>query len=86
MPGWQSTEKLSKEFTTMPGIEEPVPVVNRAALKVGQKITGPALIAETSSTTWLAKDWSIEVDSVGNMIMNQIPPEACGKTRRAAHA
>ncbi|MCK4675228.1 MAG: hydantoinase/oxoprolinase family protein [Gammaproteobacteria bacterium] len=86
LPGWQSTEKLSKEFTTMPGIEEPVPVVNRAALKVGQKITGPALITETSSTTWLAKDWSIEVDRVGNMIMDQIPPENCGKTRRAAHA
>lgn len=75
LPEWSPTEILKQEFTTMPGIEEPVPVINRAALKVGQKITGPALITETSSTTWLERYWVVKVDSVGNMIMNQHLPE-----------
>ncbi len=86
LPEWVPTEKSKQEFTTMPGIDEPVPVINRASLKVGQKITGPALITETSSTTWLTKDWIIEVDRVGNLIMNQTCTESYGKTKRADHA
>ena len=67
LPKWQSTQDSTRSFTTMPGIEEPVAVINRAGLKVGQKINGPALITENSSTTWLAKRWSAEVDGVGNL-------------------
>ena len=66
LPKWQATEKLNKQFTTMPGIKAPVPVINRAGLEIGQKIKGPALITETSSTTWLQAGWQAEVDEVGN--------------------
>ena len=70
VPGWQPTQALSKKITTMPGIEEPVAVINRAGLSVGQKISGPALITETSSTSWLAKGWCAEVDGVGNLLFS----------------
>ena len=69
LPQWRSTEVLKQECTAMPGIEEAVPVFNRAALKVGQQIKGPALITETSSTTWLEKNWFAEVDNVGNLVL-----------------
>ncbi|MFV9615451.1 MAG: hydantoinase/oxoprolinase family protein [Gammaproteobacteria bacterium] len=68
VPKWQPAEALSRKFTIMPGIEEPVAVINRAGLTVGQKISGPALITETSSTSWLAHGWSAEVDAVGNLL------------------
>jgi N-methylhydantoinase A len=64
---WQPTEKLKQRFTTMPGMDEEVPVINRAGLKVGQQIEGPALITETSSTTWLANGWNAQVDQFGNL-------------------
>ena len=67
LPKWQSTQDSSRSFTTMPGIEEPVVVVKRAGLKVGERINGPALITESSSTSWLAEGWSAEVDGVGNL-------------------
>ena len=67
LPQWQPTEDLRRESTTIAGKEAPVPVINRAGLQVGQKITGPALITETSSTTWLAGGWRAEVDSIGNL-------------------
>jgi len=70
VPEWQSTEASSRKFTAMPGIEEPVAVINRAGLTVGQKINGPALITETSSTSWLAKGWCAEVDGVGNLLFS----------------
>ncbi len=67
LPKWQSTQDSTRSFTTMPGIEEPVSIINRASLKIGQKINGPALITESSSTSWLAEGWSAEVDGVGNL-------------------
>jgi len=67
LPQWLPTEKFKQEYTVMSGIDKPVPVINRAGLSVGQKIKGPALITETSSTTWLADGWNAEVDRVGNI-------------------
>jgi N-methylhydantoinase A len=66
-PEWCPTEELREASTTMPGIEVRVPVINRAGLKTGQKITGPVLITETSSTTWLDEGWNAKVDKVGNL-------------------
>ena len=67
LPNWEPWEELKEKSTTMPGIDEPVLVINRSGLKISQRVEGPALITETSSTTWLAKGWSAEVDIVGNL-------------------
>ncbi len=67
LPGWSSVERYKQSFTTMPGIDEDIVVINRAGLEVGQRIMGPALIVETSSTTWLAEGWGAEVDAIGNL-------------------
>jgi len=69
LPEWQATEAVSKHVIAMPGIDEPVVVINRASLNVAQKINGPALITETSSTSWLAPGWSAEVDASGNLLL-----------------
>jgi len=67
LPAWQPWQEPVNTETTMPGIEQPVPVINRAGLKVGQKIEGPALITEVSATTWLAEYWSAVVDEKGSL-------------------
>ena len=69
LPAWEATETLRETFTTMPGTSEPVRVINRAALSVAQQVTGPALITETSSTTWLADGWCAGVDISGNLML-----------------
>ncbi len=68
-PNWTPEDELVEVYTTMPGIEEPVLVINRAGMKVGQKTKGPALITEISSTTWLAAGWNAEVDNIGNLLL-----------------
>jgi N-methylhydantoinase A len=72
LPQWQPGQGSKEEFTDMPGIKEPVRVINRAALANGQQIKGPALITETSSTTWLAEGWMAQVDDVGNFKLLKI--------------
>jgi N-methylhydantoinase A len=67
LPEWSASEENKQAFTTMAGIDEDVAVIDRSGLEVGQRIFGPALIVETSSTTWLAEGWCGEVDGVGNM-------------------
>ena len=71
LPDWQATEELSEITVEMPGIDAPVTAVNRAGLKAGQKLAGPKLITETSSTTWLEEGWSAEVDRVGNQLFTE---------------
>lgn len=49
------------------GIAEGVPVYDRDALSAGQGLSGPALITEAVSTTWVAPGWVCEVDGTGNL-------------------
>ncbi len=70
LPAWQPWEELDVMETTMPGVEQAVSVINRAGLKVGQQIKGPALITEVSATTWLADNWSAVVDETGSLKMS----------------
>ena len=66
LPGWHSTEEYKQTYATIAELEQ-VAVVNRAGLEVAQKIKGPCLIVEASSTTWLAEGWCAEVDKIGNL-------------------
>ena len=43
------------------------PVLRRARLQPGVRFTGPALVVEYSSTTWLAAGWTAEIDRDGAM-------------------
>jgi N-methylhydantoinase A len=67
LPQWQPTQQLKHEHVSLPGVAGTVAVISRAALPAGYRIDGPALITETSATTWLAPGWRAEIDSVGNI-------------------
>jgi len=67
LPKWTAEGGLEKEWVFMPNIKKTIAVINRSGLEIGQKIKGPVLILETSSTTWLAKGWMSEVDKFGNL-------------------
>ncbi len=53
------------------GIDDPVPVYRREELRSGHQLTGPALITEQVSTTWLAPLWQCTVDSIGNLVLKK---------------
>lgn len=48
------------------------PVFLRDALGEGDQLEGPALIAESVSTTWLAEGWAASVDRWGNLILSRL--------------
>jgi N-methylhydantoinase A len=50
-----------------------VPLHTRAALRAGQRIDGPAVIAEYSATTWLPPGWYAEVASYGDLLLAAVP-------------
>jgi 5-oxoprolinase (ATP-hydrolysing) len=49
-------------------LEERVPVFERAALRAGQRLSGPALIVETTSTIVLESEFELEVRSDGLLV------------------
>jgi N-methylhydantoinase A len=53
------------------GVDREVPVWRREELAAGQRLSGPALITEKVSTTWLAPGWDCRVDAIGNLLLNQ---------------
>lgn len=61
----------TQRFITMDGIDKDVPVYERDNFYYGEKITGPALITETVSTTYLAEGWTCEVDTSGCLMLKK---------------
>jgi len=51
------------------GINTPVSIYPRDTLTTHQQITGPALITELVSTTYIQSGWQGEVDEVGNLLL-----------------
>ncbi len=45
-----------------------IPVYERAKLPQGTRVTGPVIIEETISTTYLPRGWEITVDGHGNLL------------------
>ncbi len=52
-----------------------VPVYLRNELQPGNFITGPALITDDKSTTFLEKDWFAEVDVHGHLLLEKVKKE-----------
>ena len=53
------------------GIHEPVPIIGRDALSMGEKITGPILITETVSTTYLAAGWTCTLSPERTLLLEK---------------
>jgi N-methylhydantoinase A len=59
------------ERASLYGIDGAVDVRAREALGAGDEISGPALITERVSTTWLAPGWHCLVDPHGNLMLER---------------
>lgn len=65
-------------FVAMADQEDPIPVFAREDLAAGMRITGPALVTEAVSTTWLASGWCAEVLAQGSLLLQRGEnPVAC---------
>jgi N-methylhydantoinase A len=51
------------------GVEEKVPVIDRASLAVGARVKGPALIEETDTSFYVPPKAALIVDRYKNLII-----------------
>jgi len=58
-------------LTRLYGIDAPVPVWRRTQLRPGKRYTGPALITDPVSTTYLASHWRCHRDGFGNLLLTR---------------
>ena len=52
--------------------EKQIAVYPRAQISVSQPIAGPALITETTATTFVDSGWQCQMDALGNLILTSI--------------
>lgn len=58
---------IANQLPTTGDAGENGPIYDRAKLPVGALITGPALITEEVSTTWLRPGWTARIDAFGHL-------------------
>ncbi len=60
-------ERMASGEARVYGVPGTVPVWHRECLVGGQRLVGPAIIAETTATTFVAPAWNSHVDDYGNL-------------------
>ncbi len=53
-------------------VSHDVPVYERSSLRPGMAIAGPAIITQYDTTTVVPPEWSVRVDTVGNLIIEAV--------------
>jgi len=48
-----------------------IPLFQREALGAGQRLEGPAVVAEYSATTWVPPEWYLEVNESGDLLLSR---------------
>ena len=61
------------ETCAVAGVDGGVAQYRRADLAPGQVLDGPVLISEKVASTWVAPDWTVAVDAVGNLKLRRRP-------------
>jgi N-methylhydantoinase A len=54
------------------GHDQPVDIWQRDQLAVEQHITGPAVIMDDTSTTYVANNWQCKLDRIGNLLLESL--------------
>lgn len=67
----ESTLSLERQPTRLPGSPE-VAFAHRDVLCAGDVIDGPAVISETTGTTFVAEGWQLSVDAQGHLDIHKV--------------
>ena len=62
-------QKSVRKVTLMDGDKVDCPIYDRPLLAAGERIVGPAIIEEWTSTTLVPPNQTLEVDPYGNLIL-----------------
>jgi 5-oxoprolinase (ATP-hydrolysing) len=66
------------------GAEHAAPVLEREALRAGDRIAGPALIREANATTVVEPGWTAEVTARNHLVLRRTQPRAAARIADAA--
>lgn len=56
-------------YSRLSAMSDEVPVYRRQMLAAGQELTGPCIVVETVSTTWIDAGWTAVLDQWGNLLL-----------------
>ena len=79
-PGAAAAKPSETVTMTSGGARHQAPVYDRAALQPGERIAGPAIIAEATATTVLEPGWGAEITGLGHMVLRRIEARPRGES------
>ncbi len=70
-----AAEAVARREVTFEGGRHDTPIYDRADLRAGHRIAGPAIVEEAASVTVLRPDQNLRVDAYGNLLIGKIAEE-----------
>jgi len=67
---------IGTETVFVEGRERLATIFDRAALRAGDRVAGPAIVTEMDSTTWILSGHHATVDALGNLLIRPDDPNA----------
>ena len=71
LPRNRQSQNAAPRAVALYGIDQPATLYQRDALSTGERIRGPALIAEQVATTFIESGWEGEIDQYGNIALQR---------------
>ncbi len=71
LPRNRQSQNTAPRTVALYGIDQPATLYQRDALSTGERIRGPALIAEQVATTFIESGWEGEIDQYGNIALQR---------------
>ncbi len=83
---WPETSHKRKLFLGQAGEKVNAQCYQRHALQIGDSLSGPALIIEPQTTTYVSSAFEATIDSANNIIMNRKQSDAPSKSSQHNHS
>ena len=74
LAGLEPPAPVGRAAVRMAGALHPTPIHDRAALRPGNRIAGPAIIAEPTGTTVVEPGWRAEVTARDHLVLTRVVP------------
>jgi N-methylhydantoinase A len=71
LPRWQPKTGAPRDYVAVHGHSRPVLRCFRESLRIGESLSGPAVICEAAATTFIDPGWAGEMDSYGNLLLKK---------------
>gem|GEM_PF-3217720 len=72
LPAIENLENVAQDKCSVYGRSELASIIKRELISLGQIFTGPLIMRDTVSTTYIAPSWQCHMNQQGNLLLKKV--------------